>query len=352
MKRLADVVHGRQNNFHLLRILAALAVLFSHSFPLATGDEKDEPLRASLGCTPGSIAVDLFFVISGLLVTTSLMRRASASDFAKARFFRIWPGLIVAVLLTLFVLGPIFSSHAPADYFRSTDTWRYLYRNVVLLRGIDYVLPGVFEANPWPKAVNGSLWTLPLEVTCYLLLLASWFLLDKARLPVKFKSLVAAAWIGLLAWHFKGLASDTLEHSAGRLYFMFSTGAAMYLFRDRIPLSWRVLAAAIVVLVASGFAAGSGWPFGVVYSFVLPYAMICLAYLPGGPLLRYNRLGDYSYGTYIYAYPVQQSLVAALPGLAPLPLFAAATAGTLCLAVISWHVIEKPALGLARRRPA
>jgi peptidoglycan/LPS O-acetylase OafA/YrhL len=349
MVKLAQVCHGRQNSFHLLRLLAAAAVLFSHCFALLTGDGKSEPLRTAFGCTPGSIAVDVFFLVSGLLVTISLVRRASAVDFAKARFFRIWPGLTVAVVLTVFVLGPVFTRLPLGDYLRATDTWRYLYRNVILLRGIDYNLPGVFESNPWAKAVNGSLWTLPVEVSCYLVLLASWLVLARVNIGIKFERLVAIAWVALLAWHAYGLATGTLEDSPGRLYFMFCTGSALYLLRDRIRLSWRVLAACVI---ATGLSAGHGWLFGVVYSLALPYAMLCLAYLPTGPILQFNRLGDYSYGTYIYAYPVQQSFVRLFPELTSMQLFAGSLAVTLAIAVISWHVIEKPALGLVKRRPA
>ena len=102
MTPLSTVVHGRDNNFHLVRLLAASAVLLSHSFPLATGSVATEPLRALLGCTPGSIAVDLFFAISGLLVTMSLVRRNSVADFVRARFFRIWPALTVAIVLAMY----------------------------------------------------------------------------------------------------------------------------------------------------------------------------------------------------------------------------------------------------------
>ena len=177
MIRLTDVVHSRQNSFHLLRLIAASAVLYSHSFPLTSGDKHTEPLRAAWGCTFGSIAVDLFFLISGMLVTMSLVRRGSALDFAKARFFRIWPGLTVAVLLTVLVLGPAFTTVALSTYFTAKETARYVVLNLVLFKGIAYVLPGVFATNAWPSAINGSLWTLPSEVRCYAALLATWMLL-------------------------------------------------------------------------------------------------------------------------------------------------------------------------------
>jgi peptidoglycan/LPS O-acetylase OafA/YrhL len=351
MTRLTDVVHGRNNNFHLLRLVAALAVLGSHAFPLASGDRQGEPLRAALGCTPGSIAVDLFFLVSGLLVTISLVRRASAADFVRARVLRIWPGLAVSLLLTVALLGPAFTTLPMGSYFADKETWRYLAKNLALLHGIAYDLPGVFTANPWPRSVNGSLWTLPGEVRCYIALLAAWTLArwaDRQRTGMALRVVVAAAWCALLAWHLAVLRHATLEDSPGRLPWMFCTGAAMYLARDRIVLSWRAAGVAGLALLASTL---HPLAFGFTYTAVLPYVMLCLAYLPRGAILGFNRLGDYSYGTYIYAFPVQQSLVALHPGMGAGALFAASLVATLVLAVASWHVVEHPALAFVRRRP-
>ena len=349
MIRLRDVVHGRDNNFHLLRLLAALAVLFSHSFPLTTGSRESEPLRAWLGCTPGSIAVDLFFLVSGLLVTASLVRRRSIVDFVRARFFRIWPGLAVALVLTVFLLGPAFTALSTHDYFTTRGTWRYLIQNLVILHGIDVHLPGVFLQLPWPDAVNGSLWSLPIEVSCYLYLLAIWFVLHKVFSEARFRLIVGCGLLVLMAWHLAGLAQHSLEESPGRLYFMFCSGAALYVFKDRIVLSWRVLAAAGLALALSTV---QPLAFAIVYSLVLPYAMAGLAFLPRGAILRFNRFGDYSYGTYIYAFPVQQAFVATLPSLGVPGLIASSAAVTLTLAVASWHFVEQPALRLARSKAA
>lgn len=348
MIRLSDVVHGRNNNFHLLRLIAASAVLLSHSFPLATGDRHTEPLRAAYGCTFGSIAVDLFFLISGMLVTMSLVRRSSAADFTKARFFRIWPGLIVAVLLTVLVLGPVFTTVPLSTYFTAKETARYLYLNLSLFKGVAYVLPGVFATNAWPSAINGSLWTLPSEVRCYVALLAIWVLLKPLKRPGSLRWALACAWVALFASVAWSLRTMTIEDAPARLWLMFCSGAMLYLLRDRIVLSWAGLLAVIVVVAIT---AGHGVAFGIVYCLALPYAMLCAAYLPSGVFLQYNRLGDYSYGVYIYAYPVQQTLMHLWPTLGPIALFGTAMPLTLVPAILSWHFIEKPATALARTRP-
>jgi peptidoglycan/LPS O-acetylase OafA/YrhL len=345
MIRLSTVVHGRDNNFHLVRLLAASAVLFSHSFPLSSGDRSTEPLRALLGCTPGSIAVDLFFAISGLLVTMSLVRRNSVLDFVRARFFRIWPALTVAIGLAVLVLGPVFTTLPIAGYLASHDTWRYVGKNLILLHGIAYKLPGVFAGNPWPVAVNGSLWTLPSEVRCYLYLLLAWIVVRKLTSERCFKIVATVLWAALFCWHGWSLAHATLEDSPARLNLMFASGVAMYLHRDALVLSARWLAAMAVVLAVSAIDPRA---FGVAYVLVLPYLMLCASYLPRGKILRFNRLGDYSYGVYVYAYPTQQTLMCLVPTLGVAALFSASMTATLVLAVLSWHFIEKPALRLAR----
>jgi peptidoglycan/LPS O-acetylase OafA/YrhL len=350
MIRLAEVVHGRNNNFHLLRLLAAAAVLFSHSFPLATGDRHSEPLRAAAGCTFGSLAVDLFFLISGMLVTMSLVRRGSALDFAKARFFRIWPGLAVALLLTVLVLGPAVTTAGLSAYFTARETFRYLGLNLLLLKGVVYTLPGVFKANPWPDAVNGSLWTLPSEVRCYLALVVVWMSLRPLKSASSLRWVISGGWVALLGAVLWSLRTTTIEDAPPRLWLMFCSGAMLYLWRERIVLSWLALLAAALT-AAAALATGQMLAFGAVYCLALPYAMLCVAYLPSGAILRYNRLGDYSYGVYIYAYPVQQGLMHLYPALGPLTLFAAAMPSTLVLAVLSWHFIEQPATALARARP-
>lgn len=347
MIRLADVIQGRNNSFHLLRMLAASAVLLSHSYPLATGNLHDEPLRGDFGCTFGSIGVDLFFLVSGMLVTMSLVRRDSAFDFAKARILRIWPGLTTAVLLVILVLGTALTTQTLAQYFSSKETLKYFLFNLVMFKGMAYTLPGVFAHNPTPNAVNGSLWTLPSEVKCYLALLGLWILMKLGRQTAQLAKAATGLWVGIFALFAWSLTSSTLEDAPVRLWLMFVSGAMLFFHRERIVISGRW---AVVAALAIALAAGHGVVFGLVYALALPYLMLCAAYLPRGAVLHYNRVGDYSYGVYIYAYPVQQTLMHYFPTLGPLALFGSALALTLALGVLSWHLVEKPAMAFARPR--
>lgn len=341
----------RDNNFNLMRMLAALALLLSHSFPLALGPRAVEPFQASLGMTLGTLAVGIFFTISGYLVTASLVSRPSLADFALARARRIYPGLWVAIALTVFVLGAGFTTLDLDDYLSHPRTWFYVLKNGTLLFGFVDRLPGVFADLPYPGVVNGSLWTLPIEVRLYVALAAVQAALLRWRRrrpgapigPVLVA--LAASCVVTVAW--QGAESS----SALRFSAMFFVGAVLQLYRHRIPLTVSGLAAGVALLAVGSIDTGL---FALAFVSAGAYVVLCLAYLPGGWLRRYNRLGDYSYGLYIYAFPVQQLVAVARPGIGVAALFAASAAGTLVLAVLSWHLVESPVLRRAAglRAPA
>jgi peptidoglycan/LPS O-acetylase OafA/YrhL len=157
------------NNFDLIRLFAAALVVFSHSCILTDGNYSHEPLSILTGGSYalGRIAVDIFFVISGFLITMSFESTNSLPNFLWKRCLRIFPALIVLLFLTTFIIGPIATALPLHEYFSRDDTYAYL-TNVRLFR-LQYSLPRVFENNPYPNAVNGSLWTLAYEFVCYLL---------------------------------------------------------------------------------------------------------------------------------------------------------------------------------------
>ncbi len=346
-KLLGVLSVGHDNNLNLLRVLAASLVLVSHSYVLATGEPSAEPWTAHLGMSPGGLAVDIFFAVSGFLVTASLVGSASLWRFVSARALRIYPALWVALALTTLVVGVGFTDLSAADFFRDRQTWRYLGINAFMVTA-EGPLPGAFAHVPFAGAVNGSLWTLRYELRMYALLALCWFI-SRCLRPRASVAEVRAGFAGVvigvafafvvigLAMPLRGRHSDFIALGA-----MFFQGAALFVLRGRVTIAWPLLAA---MLAACGAAAlVSPLAFGTVYRLCLPLAALHLAFLPGGPLRRYNRLGDYSYGIYIFAFPVQQMLMARFPSLDPLGLMAAAVVPTLVLAVLSWRVVEEKAL--------
>jgi peptidoglycan/LPS O-acetylase OafA/YrhL len=346
--RLSDFTQGRDNNFNLIRIIAALAVLVSHSFALAIGTGDAEPLRKVIGMTPGTIAVDVFFITSGFLVTGSLLVRKSAIEFAWARALRVFPALLVMLALTVFCLGVFFTTVPFQSYLTDPKTQVYMLKNASLFMGAAYNLPGVFEHNPYKNAVNGSLWTMPTELRMYAILASIWVLfravhtLRLMAFKVAIVSCAVVAGILHVAGHFyfpmTGHFADFTH-----LFFMFFCGAAFYVLKGHISVSQPIFWLAIVALALS---VTDKSVFFVVYNLTIAYVLFFLAYIPSGVIRAFNRVGDYSYGVYIYAFPVQQSIAATVPGISVLSMLLISAAVTLVFAVLSWHLLEQHALGL------
>lgn len=159
---LADMIRPRDNSFGVVRLAMALAVLVSHSY-LFLG--LQEPLERWTGHSLGEHAVQVFFILSGIVVTESYRRGRGLADFAVARALRIFPALVVCVLLTATLIGPLMTTRTLAEYAGDPGVVRYVMKTLLLITGAA-PLPGVFETLPAPGLVNMSLWTLKFEVMC------------------------------------------------------------------------------------------------------------------------------------------------------------------------------------------
>lgn len=340
-----ELHQGRENNLNLIRALAASAVVVSHSFAVSTGNAMMEPLRRVAGTSLGEIAVDVFFVISGYLISKSAMER-SWSDYAKARILRIYPGLLA--MLAIAYVATMAISRLPAEEFaKSPDTWWYFGSNAILFLGILYTLPGVFEWNPMASTINGSLWTLVIEVRLYLLLgLATYALRAFGAGPRVFRAASLAFLIGAAAAAVYWFGKGTPELYS-RLVLMFAAGSV--LFHWRVPLGNQKAVATCFALVAGGLVLGPATRF--VYLAALPYLVMSLAFMPSDFGRRYNRVGDYSYGIYIYSFLIQQFIAYLIPQVPAIIMLALSLPLSILAGAVSWHLIEKPAMGW-RRRPA
>lgn len=337
---------GRDNNFNLLRFIAASLVLLTHSFALSTGSGMAEPLRASLGVTWGSIAVDVFFVTSGYLVSASLISRQSLIAFAAARILRIYPGLWVALIISVVVCGTLVTSLPLADFATHFGTWKYFLKNGTMLAKVAYYLPGVFEDNPWKRAVNGSLWTLPMEIKMYFALAMLW--LTSKNLPGTMMKVFSRLCVGVavfcLVGSLFGLVSGFYNQYVA-LGYMFFSGVALRLLGSYIRLSSLPAVVMIAAILLSAF---DRTYFQFVYILCLPYLVLYFALVPSGGIRGFNRFGDYSYGIYIYAFPVQQLLAFWWKGIDPYEMMASSFVITLLIAIASWELVEKRALALKR----
>lgn len=338
---LSEYATSRDNNFNLLRFIAAVLVLYSHSFALVLGTSDAEPMKTVIGMSWGSIAVDIFFVTSGFLIAGSYIARNNVIAFAWARILRIYPALIMAVLFCVFIVGLYFTTLSTWEYLLNTQTYKFILKNSVLFFGIEYNLPGVFNDIPWKNAVNGSLWTLPYEVKMYVILAFVLFIiayLGKRISSVTFKNtLFVIATISI----FSHIINHFLQFTAInflKLFYMFFVGATFYVWKDRIILSSKFFLIMFSVLIISTLHKEA---YFVVYTIILPYLIFYIAYVPSGQIRKFNKFGDYSYGIYIYAFPVQQSLVALIPDISVGAMIVYAFVITLILSMFSWHFLEK-----------
>jgi len=347
-RTFAQLGDGRDNNFDFLRFFMAASVVYGHSFAMSVKsyDPLDILTRWQVGF--GSLAVQSFFFMSGYLVTRSWQYSKNWQDFAKKRALRIFPALAVVLLFCVFVIGPLATTDLHA-YFTNPKTYRYL--GLMLTPDINTydTLPGVFETNPLPYAVNGSLWTIRYELICYVFVA----LLGLIGFYHKRKRVVGLAII-VFCLHLLSVEQGIpLLHLGkfGTLFFLldyFLMGMVMYFYRDQIPYSGRLFALCVAVLIVSGLLSKLVWTM----PFFGGYALLYIVFNRHIPLQKFARHGDFSYGVYLYGCPVQQLLFSYFPGqLSPHGLFFASMLIVLTCAVASWQFIEQPCLRLKSRVP-
>jgi peptidoglycan/LPS O-acetylase OafA/YrhL len=343
---LGDLTAGRARGMDVLRLAAATLVIVAHSYNLTL---HQEPLRRFGGPEFGDIAVAVFFAISGFLVTASWISDSRLRSFLMRRALRILPGLWVVLLATVAV-GLFLTTLSVTSYLTSLDTWRYpIERAIVYSTRPD--LPGVFTTNPYGSAVNGSLWTLPVEVTAY----GATLLLGIAGLLARRRGLVLAATLLLVvvqetilpeASSMDVTGVGSVLHWLVHFGLYYAAGALFFLYRERIRLSFIAAALALVLWMAcfdTGLTTLAG-------QLTLPYVVLVLGYRAPEAVDRFmRRIGDLSYGTYIYAFPVQQAVIHYERDISPPALIAITIPITYACAFLSWRLVERPALRLRRR---
>ncbi|GAB2569870.1 acyltransferase [Dyella jejuensis] len=290
------------------------------------------------GTYAGELAVNIFFVVSGFMIAGSYLRRRHLADFLWARVIRIYPAYVFCLLGTAFVLGAVYTVLPLGAYYSNHEVVRYVAKNFQLGPGLVWTLPGVFAQNPGMDVVNGSIWTLPAEIRMYLWVAfagVTGILIRRGWCNVLVLLLVACGLF--FPAHIPLVPLKSYLGLAG--YFAF--GVFCYVNRSHVPVGWSWV-------ICFGLMA---WLLRAtpVYSFAFALALSAFAFAfayatPGGRF--FNRFGDYSYGLYLWGFPIQQVIAHHAPNVGPLQNALAAWPIAMLLAVFSWHAVEKPSLKL------
>lgn len=353
MNPLSQALSRKGNNFDLVRLLAAIAVVYGHSYILQAPDGSTDWVWNALGFDGfGAFGVYAFFMMSGILVTASFDRQRSAPRFVALRIARIWPAVAGGSLVTIFIIGPLFTTLPLHEYFASGKTWANLdnFSTIVLKQG--WGLPGVFANNPFQFDICAPLWTLPIEVRCYLIVLVTGM---AGLLSSRWGATLAAA-LGLLAFavrvhlpHLEIGLRDFSVKPGGYSFWpepFFLIGMLLYGWRDRIEFSGLGALGLLMVFMVFRDTAGAQPLF---YLFFV-YGVMWVGTTP--LLHRFVPRNDYSYGIYIYGFMMQQCVASLAVHLNHQTAALIATPFILAFAMFSWHFVERPVLQWCRRRLA
>ncbi len=312
---------GKSNNLSFIKFLAAVLVIYHHSYGLLSEG----------GSWLGGFAVAIFLFSSGFFVTKSMLRKKDMKSYAVGRFARLYPLFAFVILAAAFILGPIVTSCSLKDYFTNRETYMYLLFLLFIPR---YSLPGVFKTSKL-TLVNGALWTMILETGCYIGLGIGYKL--KLLEPKVLKILNIPFLLGVLFLF--GYQPAFFTYGAYvRPLCAFIIGVDFFVFKDEIVFDWKricifVLAGVAMVLLGRG---------SLAMILVLPYLLSAIVFAPKQLPDMLGKLGTYSYAMYLVAFPIQQVFSQYLESRSFLLNATLSTVTAFALAVVLYHLIEKP----------
>jgi peptidoglycan/LPS O-acetylase OafA/YrhL len=334
----------RPTGFDYLRITLAVALVLWHAILVGHGESWSHGVFQTQWKLPLLFLVPSFFSLRGFLIAGSL-ERSTIPVFIGLRILRIVPALTVDTLLTLLIVGPLFTILPLQEYFSNKMTWKYLLN---IVGHIQFRLPGVFYHNPVPEIINGQLWTIPWEFACYATIVAlaivgiarsrSYFLVLAVIAPIVVLFILTMFYPNRFAPNSQLIAPTNID-----LVTCFLTGVAIYQYRERIPHS-----AAMAILAVAGYAVLMNTQYAYVFSGALVAYITVWIGVTNYPKTFVIRGGDYSYGIYLYHLTLQQA-IASLGILAWYAVFIVSLPLVTLLAAMSWRFVEKPALSLRGR---
>lgn len=343
---LGQVYTQKNNNFDFLRFFFASLVFYVHSYAIYTGkapfDFSGEFIfiLSKSQIDGGELAVNMFFLISGFLITMSWIKNPDTFGYFLKRIFRIFPGLIGLFIFVLFIIGPIISPNT-SDYISSLSV-NLILKDLVQMNISKETANFIFDNLPL-QAINGSLWTLKYEFYAYILVAV---LGISKILNVKVIASSLVFFFVVYMGQNMGILELTRAVQIPRLMTYFMLGALFFLLRDKILLNKSISLIMIVILVCSIWLNIA--EVGMV--FAISYLVFVFAYSPHIKLNNFSRYGDLSYGMYIYAFPIQQSILSLFRYIGFELYMLITFLITIFFAYISWRLIEEPSLHFAHSK--
>ncbi|HTC00458.1 MAG TPA: acyltransferase [Ferruginibacter sp.] len=340
-KYLTDVLKRDSNNFDILRLLAAISVIIGHAYAINPQPPlEDGVLNIIHFDFSGAVAVKFFFFLSGLLVTNSIISNPNIIQFLIKRVFRIFPGLLVCLLIAVFIVGPIYTELPLSDYFSSAGTWEYLQRNF-FLKDMRFRLTGVFTKSPW--GLNGALWTLLYEVMYYMYLaFFSLIGLLKNKFIANLFCIIIIA--GSIIVHIYSITIFSHNTDAYLLPASFAIGSLSAINKDFI----RIQIYPFILLWIVAFILRNTTAYQYFFYLALFYSAMYISSL-NFVITRLKIPFDASYGIYIYGFMIQQCVHATLPTIGVHGNQIVSISIASILGILLWYFVEKPFIKLGQR---
>lgn len=335
-RSLREAIGSRHNNFNAVRLALSLMVVMYHAYVLGGGSDPLSRLMAPYMNT-GRLAVGVFFILSGLFVTQSLLRDARIWAFAVKRVCRILPGLFVCVALTTLIAVACFSEQGAAGLY-ARPTWDYILGNSFLhylkpdIPANEMAIGGVF-ASQSPPVINGSLWSLYWEAKFYILLAIMGAM---AVTPIRYWLAGVSSLLLLLALTLPGAVQGYFWEL--QLLSLFLCGVLLKTISGFVVINARHVAAVCAFFYLTGWGAPAFNLFLLAGTIALWLGTVPVQFS------TYLETHDYSFSLFIYHWPVMQMLRIIFPELNPIALFASCCVISLPIVALSWVYVEKPAI--------
>lgn len=332
-----------KNNFNFLRFLFALMVVVSHSYPLSGSNEREQWIHqiTDRQLNWASIGLNGFFIISGYFIFQSLQRSVSLTDYFKKRLLRIFPALVVMLLLVLLIVPFLYTGHG--SLFLEKEYYTFLPNNLSLY-GFQSIIKGVFDTNYY-HAINGSLWTIRYEFSLYVALAVLFYFRNREKLIATILFMVFVIMYLVFIFFIQRVAGSKIFNLQGYHLFnlgtFFVAGSVLASLDFEKYINKSILFGLIVVAVIAIYFQS----YDLVKHIVLPIIILTIGFIPIPFFSSFDKFGDMSYGIYIYSFPVQQTLVY-LFHLKVYMLILVSLFVSIALGYLSWHLIEKRALKL------